>query len=69
MVTGRQEGGNVARDLPANISAEAGGRQIYEALTKAREDAGTIETLVNFLAREITRANTFMKALPGRFFS
>jgi Mn-containing catalase len=27
-----QEGGNVVRDLRANISAEAGARQTYEAL-------------------------------------
>ena len=31
-----QEGGNVVRDLRANISAEAGARQTYEALIKAR---------------------------------
>ena len=33
-VTYIQEGGDVARDLKANISAEAGARQTYEALIK-----------------------------------
>ena len=33
-----QEGGNVVRDLRANISSEAGARQTYEALIKACDD-------------------------------
>ena len=40
-----QEGGNVVRDLRANISAEAGARQTYEALIKACDDEGTKKTL------------------------
>ncbi len=36
-----QEGGNVVRDLRANIAAEAGARQTYEALINACEDEGT----------------------------
>ena len=58
-----QEGGNVVRDLRANISAEAGARQTYEALINACEDEGTIKTLTHLLTREITHANMFMKAL------
>ena len=40
-----QEGGNVARVLRANISAEAGARQTYEVLIKACEDEGTKEDI------------------------
>jgi Mn-containing catalase len=58
-----QEGGNVVRDLRANISAEAGARQTYEALIKACDDEGTKKTLVHLLTREITHAKMFMKAL------
>src|SRR5580704_15173777 len=35
------EGGNVVRDLRADIAAEAGARQTYEALIKACDDEGT----------------------------
>jgi Mn-containing catalase len=59
------EGGNVVRDLRANIAAEAGARQTYEALIKRTEDEGTKETLVHLLTREITHANMFMKALDA----
>ncbi len=41
------EGGNVVRDLRANIAAEAGARQTYEALIKACDDEGTKETLTH----------------------
>ena len=58
-----QEGGNVVRDLRANISAEAGARQTYEALIKACDDEGTKKTLHHLLTREITHAAMFMKAL------
>jgi Mn-containing catalase len=58
-----QEGGNVVRDLRANISAEAVARQTYEALIKACDDEGTKKTLVHLLTREITHAKMFMKAL------
>ena len=60
-----QEGGNVVRDLRADISAEAGARQTYEALIKACDDEGTKKTLVHLLTREITHANMFMKALDA----
>jgi Mn-containing catalase len=57
------EGGNVVRDLRANIASEAGARQTYEALINACDDEGTRKTLVHLLTREITHANMFMKAL------
>jgi Mn-containing catalase len=60
-----QEGGNVVRDLRANIAAEAGARQTYEALIHACEDEGTKRTLTHLLTREITHANMFMKALDA----
>jgi Mn-containing catalase len=37
------EGGDVVRDLRANIAAEAGARQTYEALIKLAPDQGTKE--------------------------
>ena len=58
-----QEGGNVVRDLRANISAEAGARQTYEALMNACDDEGTKKTLHHLLTREITHAQMFMRAL------
>jgi Mn-containing catalase len=60
-----QEGGNVVRDLRADISAEAGARQTYEALIKRCTDEGTKKALVHLLTREITHANMFMKALDS----
>jgi Mn-containing catalase len=59
------EGGNVVRDLRANIGAEAGARQTYEALIKCTDDPGTIETLTHLLTREVTHTNMFMKALDS----
>ena len=60
-----QEGGNVVRDLRANISSEAGARQTYEALIKRCKDEGSRKVLVHLLTREITHANMFMKALES----
>src|SRR5689334_7270657 len=59
------EGGNVVRDLRADIAAEAGARQTYEALIKACDDEGTKKALTHLLTREITHANMFMKALDA----
>src|SRR3984885_2139440 len=59
------EGGNVVRDLRANIASEAGARQTYEALIKASDDEGTRKALGHLLTREITHANMFMKALDS----
>ena len=60
-----QEGGNVVRDLRANISSEAGARQTYECLIKRTADEGTLSVLTHLLTREITHANMFMKALDA----
>src|SRR3954453_12732067 len=57
------EGGNVVRDLRADIAAEAGARQTYEALIKASTDDGTTKVLTHLLTREITHAQMFMAAL------
>jgi Mn-containing catalase len=59
------EGGDVVRDLRANIAAEAGARQTYEALIKLAPDQDTKETLVHLLTREISHTNMFMKALDS----
>ncbi|MEB3181939.1 MAG: manganese catalase family protein [Nostocaceae cyanobacterium] len=59
------EGGDVVRDLRANIAAEAGARQTYEALIKLAPDEGTKDTLVHLLTREISHTKMFMKALES----
>ena len=59
------EGGDVVRDLRANIAAEAGARQTYESLIKLAPDAGTKDTLVHLLTREISHTKMFMKALDS----
>jgi Mn-containing catalase len=59
------EGGNVVRDLRANIAAEAGARQTYEELIKLATDEGTKNTLVHLLTREISHTQMFMKALES----
>jgi Mn-containing catalase len=57
------EGGNVVRDLRANIAAEAGARQTYEALIKHCPDQGSKKALHHLLTREITHTQMFMQAL------
>src|SRR5580692_1156191 len=59
------EGGNVVRDLRADIAAEAGARQTYEALIHASPDEGSKKALTFLLTREISHANMFMKALDS----
>jgi Mn-containing catalase len=59
------EGGNVVRDLRANIAAEAGARQTYEALIKHCSDEASKKALTHLLTREITHANMFMAALDS----
>lgn len=59
------EGGDVVRDLRANIGAEAGARQTYEELIKLAPDAGTKKTLHFLLTREISHTQMFMKALES----
>jgi Mn-containing catalase len=41
------EGGDVVRDLRANIGSEAGARQTYEELIKLCPDEGSKKTLVS----------------------
>lgn len=57
------EGGNVVRDLRADIAAEAGARQTYASLIKMSRDEGTTKALTHLLTREITHARMFMEAL------
>ena len=57
------EGGNVVRDLRANIASEAGARQTYEALLNGCDDHGTKEALTFLLTREISHTQMFMQAL------
>jgi Mn-containing catalase len=59
------EGGDVVRDLRANIAAEAGARQTYEQLIKLAPDEGTKNTLVHLLTREISHTKMFMEALQS----
>jgi manganese catalase len=59
------EGGNVVRDLRADIAAEAGARQTYEALMNLAPDDGSRKTLHFLLTREISHTRMFMKALDS----
>ena len=59
------EGGDVVRDLRANIAAEAGARQTYESLIKMAPDEGTKKALVHLLTREISHTKMFMEALQS----
>ncbi|MEG5032583.1 manganese catalase family protein [Microcoleus sp. AT3-D2] len=59
------EGGDVVRDLRADIGAEAGARQTYEELIKLAPDMGTKKTLQFLLTREISHTQMFMKALES----
>lgn len=46
------EGGDVVRDLRADIAAEGGARQTYESLVKMAPDNGSKQTLAHLLTRE-----------------
>jgi len=59
------EGGDVVRDLRADIAAEAGARQTYEALIKLSPDEGSKKALHTLLTREISHTHMFMEALRG----
>jgi len=59
------EGGNVVRDLRADIAAEAGARQTYEALIKLAPDEGSRRALSFLLTREISHTHMFMSALDA----
>ncbi|MGE0226297.1 MAG: manganese catalase family protein [Acetobacteraceae bacterium] len=57
------EGGHLARDLRADVAAEAGALNTYEALLNYAPDEGTRNAL-NFLAtREVSHTKMFMEAL------
>lgn len=59
------EGGDVVRDLRANIASEGGARQTYEVLLSHAKDAGTKKALHHLLTREISHTKMFMKALDS----
>lgn len=59
------EGGDVVRDLRADIAAEAGARQTYETLIKRCTDEGSKKALVHLLTREISHTRMFMEALSS----
>jgi Mn-containing catalase len=59
------EGGDIVRDLRANIGAEAGARQTYEELIKLAPDQGSKQALVHLLTREISHTEMFMRALDS----
>ena len=57
------EGGNVVRDLRANIAAEAGALNTYEQLIAMAQDDGTREALTHLATREVAHTRMFMEAL------
>ncbi len=59
------EGGNVVRDLRANIAAEGGARQTYEELILRAPDEGSKKALVHLLTREVAHTEMFMQALQS----
>jgi len=59
------EGGNVVRDLRADIAAEAGALNTYEQLIAMAEDDGTRQALVHLATREVSHTHMFMEALKS----
>jgi Mn-containing catalase len=59
------EGGDVVRDLRADLAAEAGARQTYEALINLSPDEASKKVLTMLLTREISHTHMFMEALRG----
>ena len=59
------EGGDVVRDLRANLAAEAGARQTYQSLIKCAPDEGSKKALVHLLTREVAHTEMFMQALQS----
>ncbi len=57
------EGGHLVRDLRADISAEAGALNTYEALIKLTDDEGTRKALNELATREVSHTHMFMEAL------
>jgi Mn-containing catalase len=57
------EGGNVVRDLRADVAAEAGALNTYEQLIAMAQDDGTRQALVHLATREVSHTHMFMEAL------
>ncbi len=57
------EGGDVTRDLRADVSAEAGALVTYEALMKLTDDEGSLKALRFLATREVAHTKMFMEAL------
>jgi Mn-containing catalase len=57
------EGGNVVRDLRADIAAEAGALNTYEQLMAMATDDGTRKALRHLATREVSHTQMFMEAL------
>jgi Mn-containing catalase len=57
------EGGHVARDLRADVAAEAGALATYEALIKLADDEGSKKALQFLATREVAHTHMFMEAL------
>ncbi len=57
------EGGDVVRDLRADIAAEAGALVTYETLIKLSDDDGTRRALTFLATREVAHTKMFMEAL------
>ncbi|MDA8252222.1 MAG: manganese catalase family protein [Rhodospirillales bacterium] len=57
------EGGHLARDLRANLAAEAGALNTYEQLVMMAPDEGTRNALRHLGTREIAHTHMFMEAL------
>jgi len=59
------EGGDVVRDLRANIAAEAGALATYEQLIENSQDDGTKKALGHLATREVAHTQMFMEALQS----
>lgn len=59
------EGGHVARDLRADVAAEAGALETYEALLKLTDDEGSRKALTFLATREVAHTHMFMEALKS----
>lgn len=57
------EGGHLARDLRADVAAEAGALNTYEALLNYASDEGTRKALTFLATREVAHTHMFMEAL------
>jgi Mn-containing catalase len=59
------EGGDVVRDLRADIAAEGGALATYEQLILRAPDEGTKKALVHLATREVAHTKMFMEALQS----